>query len=105
MVVRVEIDGSAEGLRPAAAQLWISISGPQDSLYCPGAFLVSASGCCLCSARGQGCARDVRLGIMEGNFVQILEGLEAGELVITSSYDEYRHKEEIRVNPQGGRMQ
>ncbi len=108
VVVRVEIDGSAEGLRPgSSAAVDIHLRDHRDSLYLPrGAFLVSGQRMFVYVLQGdKAVRRDVRFGIMEGNFVQILEGLEAGELVITSSYDEYRHKEEIRVNPQGGRMQ
>ncbi len=49
--------------------------------------------------------RDVRFGRAYGDMVEVLEGLEVGETVITSSYEEFRDRREIKVLPEGGRAQ
>ncbi|MCK9222204.1 MAG: efflux RND transporter periplasmic adaptor subunit [Limnochordia bacterium] len=108
VVVRVEIDGSAEELRPGSSAIVdIHVRNHPNSLCLPrGPYLVSGQRMFVYVLQGDKALRkDVRLGIMEGNYVQVLEGIEAGEKVITSSYDEYRQYEEILVNPEGGRMQ
>lgn len=47
--------------------------------------------------------RDVQFGLIQGNNIQILSGLNAGDKVIISSYDQFRHLEEIEILPEGGR--
>lgn len=49
--------------------------------------------------------RDVRFGLIEGNNIQVLSGLALGDRVITSSYDQFRHLDEIEILPEGGRVQ
>lgn len=49
--------------------------------------------------------REVQFGLLQGGKVQILRGLSAGEQVITSSYDTFRHLEEIAILPEGGHKQ
>jgi len=39
--------------------------------------------------------------MLDGNAVQILRGLTLGEQVIISSYDAFRHLEEIEILPAG----
>lgn len=45
----------------------------------------------------------VRLGVFDGSDVEILEGLNAGDLVITSSYDSFNEFHQIDVDLKGGR--
>lgn len=47
--------------------------------------------------------RDVRFGAIDGEYVEVLSGLEPGEQVIYSSYLAFRSYRTIRVMPQGGR--
>jgi len=47
--------------------------------------------------------RDVFFGITEGNHIVVERGLEAGDVVITGSYEEYKDFREITINPEGGR--
>lgn len=52
---------------------------------------------------GMAIRRELRYGMISSSAVEILSGLETGEKVITSSYDQFRHLEQIKVNEQGGR--
>ena len=49
--------------------------------------------------------REVQFGLLQGSHIQVLRGLELGESVITSSYDTFRHLEEIAILPEGGHRQ
>lgn len=51
---------------------------------------------------GKAVKRDVQFGMYQGNYVQVLRGLEEGEKVITSSYDQFRQLSEIEIVPEGG---
>ncbi len=45
----------------------------------------------------------VRLGVFDGSDVEIIEGLEAGDVVITSSYEDFIEFYQIEIDPRGGR--
>ncbi|MEA4883741.1 MAG: HlyD family efflux transporter periplasmic adaptor subunit [Clostridia bacterium] len=47
--------------------------------------------------------RDVRFGSAFGNLIEVVDGLSAGERVITSSYEEFKDRRKIKVVPEGGR--
>jgi len=47
--------------------------------------------------------RDVRFGAIDGEYVEVLSGLEPGEQVIYSSYLAFRSYRSIRLIPEGGR--
>lgn len=47
--------------------------------------------------------RPVRYGVMDGPYIQVVEGLEAGERIIASSYLGFRDRQEILLSPGGGR--
>lgn len=47
--------------------------------------------------------RTVRYGVMDGPYIQVVEGLEPGERIITSSYLGFRDRKEISLSPEGGR--
>lgn len=48
--------------------------------------------------------RRVRYGLMDGAFIQVLEGLEPGERIVFSSYLGFRDRPEILLAPGGGRL-
>lgn len=48
--------------------------------------------------------RNVSFGQHDGDVVEVLSGLEVGEKVITSSYEEFKEKTEIKVVPEGGSL-
>lgn len=47
--------------------------------------------------------RDVRFGAIDGEYVEILSGLEPGDQVIYSSYVAFRSYRSVRLIPEGGR--
>lgn len=47
--------------------------------------------------------RSVRYGVMDGPYIQVVEGVEPGERIITSSYLGFRDRKEILLSPEGGR--
>jgi Multidrug resistance efflux pump len=51
----------------------------------------------------QAARREVRFGAIDGQYVEILSGLEPGDEVIYSSYLAFRSYPQIRVIPEGGR--
>ncbi len=77
----------------------------QDSLCLPRApYLTSGQQLFVYRIENDSAIRtDVQFGMLQGNYIQVLSGLKAGDLVITSSYDQYRHLEEIKIMPEGGR--
>ena len=46
-------------------------------------------------ATGRAIKRDIRLGRQNPNFYEVLEGLQAGDVVLTSSYEAFGEKEEL----------
>jgi multidrug efflux pump subunit AcrA (membrane-fusion protein) len=71
----------------AAAVCRITVAQREDTLLIPRAALVSSPlddhGVVLVAAGGQARRRPVRLGLRAGDLVEILEGLSAGELLLT----------------------
>lgn len=45
---------------------------------------------------------EVRFGLINGDYIEVREGLEKGDRVITDSYDSFIEHDEIEVNPEGG---
>ncbi|NLB64839.1 MAG: hypothetical protein GX801_12190 [Fibrobacter sp.] len=46
---------------------------------------------------------DVFFGNSEGNYIVVERGLELGDKIITSSYEDFKEFKEIDINPEGGR--
>ncbi|HHY10085.1 MAG TPA: HlyD family efflux transporter periplasmic adaptor subunit [Firmicutes bacterium] len=105
VLVRVDFLEEVSHLRPnSAVTCSIHLGLHKDSLFLPrGAYLSSGQQLFVYVIEGNTARRrEVRFGLIEGNNVQILDGLELGEQVIISSYDVYRHLEKIEVLPEGG---
>lgn len=47
--------------------------------------------------------RDVRYGAIDGNFIEVISGLEPGDEIIYSSYTAFRSYRSIELIPEGGR--
>lgn len=95
-------------LRPnSTVSVEIEVGRRHNSPYLPrGAYLASGQQLFVYVIEGDTAVRrDVRYGMITSNAVEILSGLEPDETVILSSYDEFRHLKEIRINPQGGQKQ
>jgi len=103
--VHLQIDGSVR-LRPySTVTASIHLGIYRDSLCLPrGLYLSSGQQLFVyVLEQDQAVRRDVQFGIIQGNYIQILNGLELGEKVITSSYDQFRHLERVQILPEGGR--
>ncbi len=105
VLVRVDFLDEVSHLRPnSQVTANIHLQLHQDSLFLPrGAYLTSGQQLFVYVIDGdQARKRDVQFGLLQGNAVQIVRGLELGEEVIISSYDAFRHLDKIQILPEGG---
>ncbi len=105
VLVRVDFLEEVSHLRPnSQVTASIHLQLHEDSLFLPrGAYLTSGQQLFVYVIDGdQARKRDVQFGLLQGNAVQIVRGLELGEQVIISSYDAFRHFDEIQILPEGG---
>lgn len=108
VLVRVSFVDDVPQLRPnSSVTANIHLHLHKDSLFLPrGAYLTSGQQLFVYVIEGDKARkREVQFGLFQGNSVQILRGLEVGEKVIISSYDAFRHLDEIRILPEGGHAQ
>lgn len=107
VLVRVDFLDEVSHLRPnSQVTANIHLQMHQDSLFLPrGAYLTSGQQLFVYVVEGERARKqDVQFGLLQGNAVQISRGLELGEKVIISTYDAFRHLDEIRVLPEGGHV-
>ncbi|HKM43477.1 MAG TPA: efflux RND transporter periplasmic adaptor subunit [Limnochordia bacterium] len=105
VLVRVDFLDEVSHLRPnSQVTASIHLQLHKGSLFLPrGAYLTSGQQLFVYAIDGDKAhKRDVQFGLLQGNAVQILRGLELGEEVIISSYDAFRHLDEIQILPEGG---
>jgi HlyD family secretion protein len=105
VLVRVDFFDEVSHLRPnSQVTANIHLQLHENSLFLPrGAYLTSGQQLFVYVIDGDKARkRDVQFGLLQGNDVQILRGLELGEKVIISSYDAFRHLDEIQILPEGG---
>lgn len=103
--VQVEFDQVPAGLRPqTTANLDIQVGLFKDSLALPrGRYLSSGLERFVYQIAGDRAEKvEVTFGLINGNFIQVKSGLEEDAWIITSSYDNFIHLEEIEINPEGG---
>jgi len=82
-------------------QVRLELSKSQRSLMLPrGSYFQSSGGQYVYVLNGDGEAhkRYIKLGSQNPSYYQVLEGLEVGEEIITSSYDEFKNYESIKIN-------
>lgn len=82
-------------------QVRLELSKAQKSLLIPrGSYFQSSGGqfVFVLNDQGEAYKRFIKLGSQNPSFYQVLEGLEKGERIITSSYDEYKNYESIKIN-------
>ena len=99
------IEGGSQ-LRPnSSVTANIHLGIYRNSLSLPrGAYLTSGQQLFVYVIEGSKlCSEMFNSGLIQGNNIQILSGLNAGDKVIISSYDQFRHLEEIEILPEGGR--
>ena len=82
-------------------QVRLELSKAQRSLLLPrGSYFQSSGGQFVYVLNGTGEAhkRYIKLGSQNPSYYQVLEGLEEGEEIVTSSYDDYKNYESIKIN-------
>ena len=101
------LDDASQLLPNTGVNVDIHVRLHQDSLYLPrGPYLTSGQQLFVYVIEGdRAVRREVQFGLLQGSHIQVLRGLELGESVITSSYDTFRHLEEIAILPEGGHRQ
>jgi HlyD family secretion protein len=102
-----EVDLVFEGLPPASIrrgqtlQLELTLGNPVDSLLLPlGGFIQDTGGnwVFVVDADGQyATRRDIRVGRRNNRYVEVREGLQSGDRVITSSYGQMEDMERIQL--------
>lgn len=106
VTVRIAFNEPVKNLRPySSVTANIHLGIYKNSLFLPrGAYLTSGQQLFVYKVDGdRAVQQDVQFGLLQGNYIQIFSGLAIGDKVITSSYDQYRHLEEIKILPEGGR--
>ncbi len=82
-------------------QVRLELSKAQKSLLIPrGSYFQSSGGQYVYVLNGKGEAnkRYIKLGSQNPSYYQVLEGLSEGEEIITSSYDQFKNYESIKIN-------
>lgn len=106
VLIRLDFLENTINIRPNSnATVSIHLGIYHDSLYLPrGAYLTSGQQLFVYVIDGnQAIQQDVQFGMLQGNNIQILGGLEIGDQVIISSYDQFRTMQEVTILPEGGR--
>lgn len=104
-----EVDLVFEGLEPAnvrrgqTLQMELTLGNPSESLLLPlGGFIQDTGGnwvFVLDSEGGFAVRRDIRVGRRNNRFVEVREGLQSGDRVITSSYSQMDDMQRIQLTP------
>ena len=100
VTVKVRPEGSPESLVPGATVVGeLQVGEQEDVLYLPrGPFLTTGSQKYLYVVEGDSAIkREVSFGTVQGNDIVILRGVEAGEEVIVSGYQNYIEYNEIKL--------
>ena len=82
-------------------QVRLELSKSQRSLLIPrGSYFQSSGGqyVYVLNGKGEATKRYIKLGSQNPSYYQVLEGLKEGEEIITSSYDQFKNYESIKIN-------
>lgn len=103
-----EVDLVFEGMTPAnirrgqSIQMELTLGNPIDSLLLPlGGFMQDTGGNWVFVIDGAGdyaVRRDIRAGRRNNRYIEVREGLEPGERVITSSYSQMQDMERVQLS-------
>jgi HlyD family secretion protein len=100
VTVKVQPEGSPESLVPGATVVGeLQVGEQKDVLYLPrGPYLTTGSQKYLYVVEGDtAIKREVSFGTVQGNDIEILRGVEAGEEVVVSGYQNYIEYKEIKL--------
>lgn len=103
--IQVDFDKVPANIRPqTAVSLDIEVRVLKDRLALPrGSYLTSGQERYVYLFEGdKGTKTKVAFGQIKGNYVEVKYGLKKGDMIITSSYDNFIHLDEIELNPEGG---
>lgn len=103
--INVNFDQPATSLRPqATVNLDIETGVLKDRLALPrGRYLTSGDEKYVYKISGKKAVKtQVAFGLANDDYIEIKDGLTKNDLVITSSYDDFIHLDEIQLNPEGG---
>lgn len=103
--VQIEFDQVPENLRAeGVVSLEIETGVLEDQMALPrGRYLASGQERYVFVVNGKQAERkEVTFGLINGNYIQVKAGLQEGDRVITSSYDNFSHLSKIEINPEGG---
>jgi HlyD family secretion protein len=84
-----------------SVQVRLELSKSQKSIMIPRGNYFQASGgqyVFVLDGKGEAHKRTIKLGNQNPSYYQVLEGLEEGEEFITSSYDDFKNYESIKIN-------
>lgn len=107
VAIRLQLldQASLRPFAPVAVEILLGTVKAQPAVE-RGPFYTSGDGAFVYVVSGDGrkaTRRTVHYGLMDGAFIQVVEGLEVGERIIFSSYLGYRDRPEILLAPEGGR--
>lgn len=103
--IQVDFDQVPRGLRiQTIANLDIQVGLYKNSLALPrGRYLSSGMERYVYQIEGDLAKKvEVNFGLINGNYIQVKSGLDEAAWIITSSYDNFVHLDEIQLNPEGG---
>lgn len=103
--IRVDFDQMPSNVRSqSSVSLGIQVGLIQRQLALPrGRYLSSSQERYVFVVDGdQAVKKEVTFGLINDSFIQVKEGLEVGDTIITSSYDNFGHLDTIQLNPKGG---
>jgi HlyD family secretion protein len=104
VAVTLSFDSAPEGLRlGASASAEIEVGRQEEVLFLPrGPFLSTGGERFVYLVAGDRAVRtNVVFGLVDGNRIEVRDGLSLGDRIITSSYEAFRDRLEIRLAPEG----
>jgi HlyD family secretion protein len=102
--VMLGFDAVPEGIRiGASSSVEIEVGRKDDALFLPrGAYLSTGGERFVYLVKGDTATRtETIFGLVDGNNVEVREGLESGDKVIISSYEAFKDKAEITLVTEG----
>lgn len=103
--INVNFDQPATSLRPqATVNLDIETGVLKDRLALPrGRYLTSGDEKYVYKVSGKKAVKmQVTFGLVNDDYIELKDGLAKNDQIITSSYDDFIHLDEIQLNPEGG---
>lgn len=104
VMVTLDFDESPEELRlGGSVSIEVEVGSRENTLYLPrGPYLTTGSQRFVYVVKGETAIRQIVIyGLVDGNRVEVVEGLAEGDEIITSSYEPFKEHPEIELAPGG----